>query len=113
MEDNSDILKIIGNNIKQARLSSGLTQEVLAERLNKSTNFVSLVERGASGISISTLVDICNVLHIDTSVIFKGLVNANNIPEAERLINSLSMFEAEDREIVSDLIKYIMRKRLN
>lgn len=67
-----------------------------------------MTERGESGVSLSTLVDICNVLKVDTSIIFTGLITANNTTEAEQLIKSLYMFEKEDLTIVSNLIKYII-----
>lgn len=38
------ILQKVGNNIKSIRTSQGLTQEQMAEKLNRSTNFVSLIE---------------------------------------------------------------------
>lgn len=47
-QEKSEVLGKIGKNIKQARLLKGITQESLAEKLGKSTNFVSLVERGDS-----------------------------------------------------------------
>ena len=60
--EKSNILQVIGSNIKRARLLRGLTQEALSEELNTSTNFISLVERGASGVSLTNLVDLCNIL---------------------------------------------------
>lgn len=44
-EDNSNISKILGNNIKQIRALEGITQEQLAEKINKSSHFISLLER--------------------------------------------------------------------
>lgn len=44
----SNILQVLGKNIKQIRLLKGYTQEYLADKLNKTVNFVSLVERGES-----------------------------------------------------------------
>lgn len=45
MEDvTKSALEIIGKNIKTARLMRGLSQESLAEKLDKSVNFVSLLE---------------------------------------------------------------------
>lgn len=38
------ILQKVGNNIKSIRTSQGLTQEQMAEKLDRSTNFVSLIE---------------------------------------------------------------------
>ena len=45
MEQN-EVLEQIGKNIKTARTLKGYTQEYVAEKLNKSVNFISLVESG-------------------------------------------------------------------
>ena len=39
--ERKEILQTIGKNIRSIRLSRGITQEVMAEKLNKSINFVS------------------------------------------------------------------------
>ena len=43
--------KLIGERIKRMRKSNGITQEILAERLNVSIGYVSQVERGITKIS--------------------------------------------------------------
>ncbi|MBR3255872.1 MAG: helix-turn-helix domain-containing protein [Clostridia bacterium] len=44
MDENKDILKIIGNNIQTTRKQRKLTQSQLAEKLNVSDKFISLAE---------------------------------------------------------------------
>lgn len=109
--EKSEVLNIIGKNIKQARLLRGFTQEMLANGIDKSTNFISLIERGTCGLSLSTLVDICNVLQIDVAIIFNGLITTNNKTDIEQLTKSFSLLENEDRAIVSNLIEYIMNNK--
>lgn len=103
------ILKKIGSNIKTARVLKGYTQEYLSEKLNKSTNYVSLVERGKSGIGIKTIIDICNILDIEPNSIFNGILKYKN-KDNKKIIDSLSTLSQEDREIVISLIEYIMKK---
>ncbi len=103
------ILQKIGNNIKTARQLKGFTQEKLAEQLNKSVNFVSLVERGKSGIGIKTIIDICNILDIEPNSIFGGIVNYENKKD-KMIIDSISSLANDDKEIVINLIEYIMEK---
>ena len=69
------VLLIIGNNIKALRLSKGMTQEQMAEKLDHSVNFVSLIELGKSGMSVTTMLDICNILDVDINCLFKGLLD--------------------------------------
>lgn len=107
--EKSNILQVIGSNIKRARLLKGLTQEALSEKLNTSTNFISLVERGASGVSLTNLVDLCNILKVDISFIFEGLIapTTNN----DKLINSISLLDGEDKAIVNNLVNYIINSK--
>ena len=109
--ERKEILETIGKNVKSIRLSRGITQEVMAEKLNKSTNFVSLLEKGLSGASLQTLVDICNILQVDANSIFKGLLTYN-IEEKDRyIIDSISAFSDKDKKIMADLINYIIETR--
>ena len=55
MSDKSDILRVIGNNVQQARLSKGLTQEALSDRIEKTPNFISIIERRSEAVSVFLL----------------------------------------------------------
>lgn len=70
----SDILQKLGKNIKQIRLLKGLTQENVANDLQTSINFVSLLENGKCGISIETIVNLCKVLDIDANTLFANII---------------------------------------
>ncbi len=111
MEDNrNEVLKIVGQNIKTIRKSKEITQEQMAESLNKSINFVSLLENGSSGASEPTIVDICNTLRVDANSIFKGLLNYNIGEKDKYIIDNISTLSSEDKEIVINLIEYIINK---
>ena len=107
MNDKSDILRVIGNNVQRARLSKGLTQEALSDRIDKTPNFISIIERGESGISIPTIIDICNALKIDVSVIFKGLIDVDNPSKVEPLTKSILRLDKDGQDILTDLINYM------
>lgn len=108
IEDNR-ILKQIGNNIKIARVLKGYTQEYVANRLDCSTTFISLVELGKSGVGIKNIIDICNILEIDSNAVFNGTIKYNDSKD-KIIINSLSSMDKEDKEIVINLIEYIINK---
>lgn len=110
MEDEkSNILQVIGSNIKRARLLRGFTQEALSERLDTSTNFISLIERGASGVSLTNLVDICNILEVNPTFLFEGLFAPTT--DNDNLINSISLLSGEDKAIVNNLVNYIINSK--
>lgn len=64
--------KEIGYRCKHARLSAGLTQETLAEKLDVSTQYLSDMERGKVGLSLLTLLHISDILSVSTDYLLKG-----------------------------------------
>ena len=56
---------LIAKRIKTARKLAGLTQEQLAEKIDISTNAVAKLENNLMTVSLQTLVNIANVLHMD------------------------------------------------
>lgn len=111
MKENSDldVLKTIGKNIKYIRSCRKVTQEKLAESIDKSAHFISLVERGESGISISTIVDICKALDTDTNALFAGIVTPSDLPK-NPIETSFYSFDEKDKAMVTYLIDYINSK---
>ena len=107
----SDVLRKIGINIKRLRLLHGFSQENLANHLNKSINFVSLLENGKTGIAIQTLIDICNVLDVDANAIFDGVIPKAKTSTDEFITKSISMFDKNDKDIVTNLITYIANSK--
>lgn len=65
-----ETLKSIGHNIQLARLKKGFTQEVLAEKANVSTKYISALERGVSSGSIPLIIDICTLLDVILIIYF-------------------------------------------
>lgn len=52
----------IGIRVRRLRKSMGLTQQVLAERSGQEPSNISHIERGATKLSLPTLVNLANVL---------------------------------------------------
>lgn len=109
MIDNDNILKIIGNNIKIARRQKGYTQERLAEELNTSDKFVSMIERGASGLSITNIVNLCKILNIEPNTLFNGIVDYSNDKDTY-IVNSLSTLTSADKDFIISVIQYVLKK---
>ena len=107
--DNNDtnIRKILGNNIKKIRALEGISQEDLADKIGKSSHFISLIERGASGLSLATVIDICKALNTDTNSIFAGTIDNSNVYKDSFLNKSFETFSDKDKDMVEYLINYI------
>ena len=61
----------IGQNIKKIRWERGYTQEELAERLDISTRYMSIIERGLAGMRLESLLKICNELQVKIEELLK------------------------------------------
>ena len=68
----------IGERIKLARENAKLTQEQFAERIEVSPQYVSDLERGVVGASVSTLKRICVMLGISADQILFGNAPTDN-----------------------------------
>ena len=62
--------KKLGKNIKFIRKNQGLSQENLAELINKSRNYVGMVERAEVNVPISVIFDIAKKLKIHPKEFF-------------------------------------------
>ena len=78
----------IGFRIKKSRSTALLTQEDLAEALDKSKQFVSDLECGRVGMSLSTLIDLCTILKVSSDYILFGRVSDYELtPTIDRVLN--------------------------
>ena len=108
--EKNNALQIIGNNIKTIRLLRNMTQEQMAEKLDRSVNFVSLIELGKSGMSVQTIIDICNILEVNTDSLFKGLLDYKMKDKDKYIIENVISLSNEDKDVVTNLIEYIIKK---
>lgn len=95
-------LILLGNRIRIAREKKGITQEVLAERVDISSSHVSVIERGIKASRVDTLVRIANELHVSADYLLQDLVKRSRegqllssimeLPEVDRnrLLNAAS-----------------------
>ena len=104
--------KYIGKNIRNARLSKNLTIEQLAELANISDSFLGVVERGTSGISIETLINIAVALDVTTD----SLIMEKSVP-TKTIINKkdklLALLQTSDEIELNFLIDFINLYRKN
>lgn len=64
--------KVIGRNIRQARMQAGLTQEQTAEKLKISQLHFGRLERGERPASLEQLAHIAQVLHVPLASLLNG-----------------------------------------
>jgi transcriptional regulator with XRE-family HTH domain len=62
----------IGSNIRTARMRADLTQEKMSEMIGVTPQYLSDLERGLVGTSVSTLIRICTELNVSADFILFG-----------------------------------------
>ncbi len=72
---NSDILQVLGKNLKQARKNLKYTQDFVSEGVNISIDLLRNIENGRNVGSVPTLLNLCNFLKISPNKLFDGLLN--------------------------------------
>ncbi len=95
----------IGNRIKKARETAGLTQDRFAELIGMGTKNVSAIERGAVGVSLSSLQRICRVLSVSSDDLLFDNVAEN---EMQALASRLGRLSPEEFSITSDILNKLL-----
>lgn len=96
----------IGKNIKLEREKAGLTQEVLSELVSLEPKTLSAVERGTVGLSIPSLVRICDILKVSPSAILYEQTPENNV---QNLIAQISCLPPEQFALISDAVRLLLK----
>ncbi len=68
---NKNYQKKLGKNIRDIRKYKGLSQEKLAELVNKTRNYIGMVERAEINVPVSVIFDIAKALNIHPKELFE------------------------------------------
>ena len=95
----------IGCRIQFSREQAGMTQEQLAEKINRSTQFVSTIERGIAGASLEPIVSLCDALCVSSEWLLRG---QEPTPTADYIAAKLVCLSTEElismNKLVNDLL---------
>lgn len=103
--DNNAYNMILGQNVREIRKSMNLTQEEFAEELNLNPQFISQVETGKAGISVETIINICNFAKCSSANLFYNLIEAPSISDKYELLNE------RDKSIINQIITYLLNTK--
>lgn len=92
---------IIGKRIKKARKKMKITQEKLAERIDKCPSYISYIETGRKKLSLETLVSIANALQVSADELLSFNIKYRNEVKDEfsSILENCSTYE---KKIISD-----------
>ena len=102
MREKKQINIEIGERIKNAREQRKITQEKLAERVEVSPQYISDLERGVVGVSVSTLKNICLALDVTSDSLLFDVVQDSEISV---LVECCRRLNKKQFSVVEDIIR--------
>lgn len=104
----------LGERIRTLRKKKRLTQQQIAEQVDIETSNISHIERGASKVSLNTLVKIANALGVSLDdLVCDSILSEKDVFEHE-IAGELKDCTPEEIRMISDMVKAMkatLRKR--
>ena len=96
---------LLGKRIRDERLLLRLTLEKLAERTDKSINFIGQIERGEGKPSLETMVDIANALGTTVDSLLRDNVRAVNDTVGKEVEAIIRTLDNNGKQFILDMVK--------
>ncbi|WP_033117772.1 helix-turn-helix domain-containing protein [Intestinimonas butyriciproducens] len=96
---------LLGKRIRDERLLLRLTLEKLAERTDKSINFIGQIERGEGKPSLETMVDIANALGTTVDSLLQDNVKAVNDSIGKEIEAIIRTLDNNGKQFILDVVK--------
>ena len=106
MDGRKDLNVLVGASIKREREKAGFTQDQFSELLGIGSKSLSSIERGVVGVSLATLLKICEILHISANVLLYEQGRKNDV---DSIALQLKLLKEEQFEIASDVMRNLMK----
>jgi transcriptional regulator with XRE-family HTH domain len=100
--------KKIGSRIRKERIKQKITQQYLAEISNLSTTNISHIERGATKLSLPSLIAIVNALNTTADRFLMDTVNNSDILFRAEFAELLSSCSKDEYRILINICKVII-----
>ncbi len=97
---------VIGKRIRERRRSRNLSQEQLADLIDKSTVFVSNLENGKTGASLESIVNICLVLDLSLDELITGVPRTYEDEYVDAVISVFQRCTDREKHFLSELVIY-------
>lgn len=106
MKEKKELNVLVGINIKREREKAGFTQDQFSEMLGIGSKSLSAIERGVVGISLTTLLKVCDILSVSTNTILKENCEKNNI---QNITDQLERLTPSQLEIAEDMLNKLIK----
>ena len=108
MKNENERFVEMGKRIKARRVSLGMKQMELAERIDISNNHISSIERGIERPGLESFIRICDVLDVTPDYLLLGSMKANDIPK--NITDNLKLCTDEEVRFVEAMTQYMIEQ---
>lgn len=98
----------VGRRIQEVRKSRGLTQAVLSEMLDLSTNYISNIECGFKTPRLNTFVAIANALECDANILLCDILDTTTRQESGLVSEKLLALPAEEQRRILRILEVMI-----
>lgn len=104
--------KIVGERIRRKRKQLGLTQEQLAESIERSQKYCADIERGSCGMSVDMMLRLCFALRMSPSTLLLGeaLPSLDDADIISQITTGLTECTEEQKENILQTIRLFTRR---
>jgi len=99
----------LGKRIMQRRKQEKLRQNMLAEILDISNNYLSGIECGKEHPTLELLAKICKALNVTPNYLLLGNMYSNNVPS--NFIDGLRLCTDDDIALLAKMVEYIIERQ--
>ena len=99
----------LGQRIAKRRTQIGLRQNVLADLIGISNNYLSSIERGKEKPSLEVIVSLCNALQVTPYYLLMGNMYSNNVPQ--NIIEGLRLCSNEDIALLLVMVQHMVERQ--
>lgn len=104
---------LIGSRIKENRQLKNITQEELAELIEITPGFMSLIETGRKKPSLETLIAICRELEITLNELLTGNQIALETDYCAELSTIMARCNEDEKRLIYDITKAVSETLIN
>ena len=98
----------MGKRIRSRRISLGMKQMELAEKIDISNNHISSIERGIERPGLDLFIRICDVLNVTPDYLLLGSMKSNDIPK--NITDNLKPCTKEEVRLVEAMTQYMVEQ---
>lgn len=96
-------IQLIGKRIKAARKAKRYTQDYVSAKVNIGEKFLSQIECGKAGLSVQTLIALCNVLEVSPNYLLLASFSGDSGHPLTKWLEDLTPQQLEDAETMLKL----------